>query len=92
MGFIVLSMNSKQPRGALIGKTFGETKHYQVGADLTAMDCKILNAVAAKLIEFGAASVERLQSACKLEAISVKWALCWLGAECGSAELYYLPE
>jgi len=78
-------------RGSLIAKTFGETAHYQVGEALTVNDCKILNKVAAKLIEFGAASVERLQSACKLEKISIQWALCWLGAECGSAEIYYLP-
>jgi len=83
---------NKTNRGALIAKTFGETSHYQVGESLTVNDCKILNAVAAKLVEFGAASIERLQSACKLEKISVQWAICWLGARCGTAEIYWLPE
>lgn len=84
-------MNNKH-RGALIGKTFTETTHHQVGAPLTTADCKILNKVAAALIKFGAASVERLAASCKLETISIRWALCWLGAGSGSAELYYLTE
>jgi len=59
---------------------------------LTALDCKIMNKIAAKLIQFGAASEERLIKVCKLDRTSVAWALWHLRAELSPAGLYMLPE
>lgn len=58
---------------------------------MDAMDCKILNKVSAALIKFGAASDVRLAKVCKLEMLSVRWALWNLNTVSGAAELHSLP-
>ncbi len=66
-------------------------RNHNLGGSWTAEDCKYLNKVAALVVKFGAASVERLAKVAKLETHTVQWALFQLDAECGTAELYYLP-
>jgi hypothetical protein len=76
--------NSRKPVASCI-------RNHNLGGSLTAEDCKYLNKVAALLVKFGAASVERLAKVSKLQTCTVQWALFQLDAECGSAELHYLP-
>jgi hypothetical protein len=76
--------NSSKPVASCI-------RNHNLGGSLTAEDCKYLNKVAALLVKFGAASVERLAKVGRLETHTVQWALYHLEAGSGSAELYYLP-
>lgn len=63
-----------------------------LGGGFTAADCKILNIVARKLVEYGAASEQRLASVTGLELISVNWALWHLEAvDGGTSGLWSLP-
>ena len=64
---------------------------HNIATELTALDCKILNKVAALIIKYGAISAERVATLTKFSSITVGWALFQLEAVETSMQLFILP-